>query len=420
MNARDEFYMVLSEDLTQKGDQSVLYGYLDAEQEKRAANGEGGAVSGARSYQLRIRYFRNRLKDGEISAEEYLKQFLAVLLQKPKFCKRCGKPERSFESRKRIGYCSKDPEPLLLKLLESALGDVQSKSGSSMIQDIRKVFECLNAEEDSEYKKVIQGLSKKNFLDAPFTKMMDLTDAVLDVAIAYDIKEFFFGTVVETLEDYSVNKRRKNLSGAVSGARPERIDKSLKLIDYYCRKNGKTLFGAETGSGGAPSDKECDTLYRRLLESKNEQVFVPLLVDQVTGCGIYIIGKAYFEGDYSEKSDWYKRIKDSCAYGVLSFDNDSGQEIRTGYHINNEFGEFPSYNAARFSGDWSYEKARQDAADIMKESNGEMPEGVPKIFRKYFEENMDWEAEEYMQEVRDAVRRCEKDLRKKESGFKNI
>ncbi len=420
MNARDEFYLVLSEDLTQKGNHSVLYGYLDAEQEKRAANTGEGTVSSARSYQLRIRYFRNRLMNGEISAEEYLKQFLAVLLQKPKFCKRCGKLERSFESRKRIGYCSKDPEPLLSELLDAALGDVQSKSGNGILQDMRRVFEFLDAEEDFEHKKIIQGLSKNNFLDVPFTKMMVLTDAVLDVAIAYDIKEFFYGTVVETLEDYSVNKRRKNSDGAASGARSERIDKSLKLIDYYCRKKGKTLFGAEAESGGAPSDKECDALYRRLLESKNEQVFVPLLVDQVTGCGIYIIGKAYFEGDYGEKPDWYKRIKDSCAYGVLSFDNDSGQEIRTGYHINNEFGEFLSYNAARFSGDWSYEKARQDAADIMKESNGEMPEGVPEIFRKYFEENTDQEAERYKQEIRDAVRRCEQDLRKKERGFRNI
>ena len=44
----------------------------------------------------------------------------------------------------------------------------------------------------------------------------------------------------------------------------------------------------------------------------------------------------------------------------MFFDNDSGEEIRTGYHINNGIEEFSSYNEARFSGDWCYEKARQD------------------------------------------------------------
>lgn len=415
MNARDEFYLALSDDLTQKGEQSILYKYLEEEQEKKVFRGEEGTVGGARSYQLRIRYFRKRLVNGEIALEEYLKQLLAILLQKPKFCKRCGKPEKSWESRKRIGYCSRDPEPLLEELVDAALGGRQLQNRDGLGQGMRRMADLLSAGNGSEYRNMIQRLSENGFWDVPFKKIMLLTDVVLDVAVAYEIKEFFYGTVVETLEDYSVSKRSKSQNKALTGTRPERIDKSLNLIDYYCRKKGKTLFGSGL-SISAPGDEECDILYRKLLEGKNNQVFVPLLVDQATGCGIYIIGKAYFEGDYAENPDQYRRMEGSCAYGVLAFDNDSGQDIRTGYHINNRFGEFSSYNAARFLGDWSYEKARQDAADIMKESNGEMPEDVPEIFRKYFEEGADQETERYRREIREAVSRCEDALRRKKKS----
>lgn len=412
MNARDEFYIILSDDLTRKGNKSVLYRFLDEEQERKADKENEANINGVRSFQIRIRFYRKQLKMGEITVEEYLKHFCSVLFQNPKYCKSCGKPEKSFNNSRRIGYCSKNPEPLLKELLDAALGDDWLKNENSITQGIKKLCMILNAKDSAEYRNTVEGLSRGKFLDGNFSKIMLITDAVLDVVIAYDIKEFFYGTAVEALDEYVITKRRKNSDKTISGGRPERIDKSLRLIDFYCRQEGKTLFGTENKD--APGDEECDLLYRKLLASENERVFIPLLVDNVTGCGIYIIGKAYFESEYADDLNQYGKIKKTCAYGVMFFDNDSGEEIRTGYHIYNRIEDFSSYNEVRFSGNWCYEKARQDASDIMKESNGKMPDGMSETFRKYFEAEADLESEILKQEVRKDVSDCEKELRRKE------
>ncbi len=89
MRARDEFYRALADDLTLYGNKSVLYEYLEAEQEKRAAGGEKNPEK-ARSYQLRVRYYRKQLKEGAISPESYLKELFEVLVQKPQFAKSSG------------------------------------------------------------------------------------------------------------------------------------------------------------------------------------------------------------------------------------------------------------------------------------------------------------------------------------------
>lgn len=420
MNARDEFYITLSEDLTRNGEQSVLYRFLEEEQEKKSVREAGTDISGARSCQFRIRCYRNMLKAGAISPEEYLKDFCSVLLQKTKYCKRCGKPEKSLESKKRIGYHSRDPEPLLKELLDAALGIKPPGRGDNPIQDLKRLSGILNEGKGSEYRAAIEGLQKGDFLDESFDRIMTLTDAVLDVAIAYDIKEFFFGTAVETLEDYKVSKRQRNPDQGQPGGRPERSDKSLRLIDYYCRREGTALFGA--AKKDAPGDVECDLLYRKLLAGGNESVFVPLLVDTATGCGIYIVGKKYFEGDYEKEKEHYRRIRESCTYGVMLFDDDSGENIRTGYHFANKYNEFSNYNEARFSGDWSYESVRQLTADMIKEANGKMSGDIPVIFRKYFEADAELEEEVYRREIREDVSNCEQELRtgiKKKQSLKN-
>ena len=414
MNARDEFYVTLGENLTQKGRQSVLYRYLEEEQERKAANADPKTIDNARSYQLRLRYYRSRLREGELSPEEYIGRLLALLLQKPKFCKQCGKPEKSLESRKRIGYQSMNPEPYLEELLDTVLGYDRTEGNDNKTQDMQRAAALLNAKDTAAATR----LREAHFPEEPYTKLMLLTDAVLDVAVAYDIKEFFFGTVVETLEEYPVSKRQKSPDKTLTGSRPERTDKSLKLIEYYCRKEGKTLFGSGADVIREVHDTECDALYRKLLESGNEQVFVPLLVDGETGCGIYIIGRSYFEG--SEDLQGLAKEKDKCcAYGVIFFDNDSGEGVRSGYHINNPFCEFSCFNEARFRGDWSYEQARQDAIDMMREINGKMPEGVSDAFRKYFEEVEDRQQAQDEQEIRRAVAGYEKAFREKEQRRHN-
>lgn len=415
MNARDEFYRVLGDDLTLYGNKSVLYQYLDGEQEKRAVAGDKGDPRKARSYQLRIRFYRNQLKAGEISPAEYWKLLLEILIQKPQFGKRCGKPEKSLESKRMIGYTSKDPQPLLCEMTDIALGKEKSERKTGVAQKMKKVYDILSASQGEAYRDVTERMEKQGFWQPPYAKLMKLTDAVLDVALAYDIREFFFDTAVERQEGYSVVKRQKERGEGGSSSRAERTDKSLKLIDDYCRKKGKTLFGSGQDGGAEPKDMVCDALYRKLLEGGNEEVFVPLLVDRVTGCGIYLLGRAYFEESSGVTSGKRRTVQNSCAYGVMFLDNDYGEGIKTGYHINNEFGEFPDYNSARFKGDWSYEKARQDAEDTIRETNGKVPDGVPEEFRQYFEGDTDAEAEELREEIRRELTVRERELKERKT-----
>lgn len=413
MNARDEFYRVLGDDLTLYGNKSVLYQYLDGEQEKRAAGGDKEDPGKARSYQLRIRFYRNQLKSGELSPEEYWKLLLEILVQKPQFGKRCGKPEKSLESKRMIGYTSKDPQPLLREMTDIALGEEKPMKKAGGARNVKKVYDILSAGCGEAYRNAAERMEKQGFWQPPYAKLMKLTDAVLDVAVAYDIREFFFDTAVERQEGYSVVKRQKERGNGGSSSRAERTDKSLKLIDDYCRKKGKTLFGSGSAGGAEPKDMMCDALYRKLLEGGNEEVFVPLLVDGTTGCGIYLLGRAYFEESCGVAQGKRRAIGNSCAYGVMFLDNDYGEGIKTGYHINNEFGEFPDYNSARFKGDWSYEKARQEAEDMIREINGKVPEGAPEEFRKYFEGDTDAEAEELRKEIRRELACRERALKEK-------
>lgn len=412
MNARDEFYRVLGDDLTLYGNKSVLYQYLDGEQEKRASSGDGRDPGKSRSYQLRIRFYRNELRAGELSPEEYWKLLLEILIQKPQFGKRCGKQEKSLESKRMIGYSSEDPQPLLSEITGIALGEEKTEKRTGLAQNMKKVYDILSAGCGEAYRNVTERMEKQGFWQPPYAKLMKLTDAVLDVAVAYDIREFFFDTAVERQEGYSVVKRRRERESEGISSRAERTDKSLKLIDDYCRKKGKTLFGSGQAGGAEPKDMVCDALYRKLLEGGNEEVFVPLLVDRTTGCGIYLLGRAYFEENCGARGK-RRAVQNSCAYGVMFLDNDYGEGIKTGYHINNEFGEFPDYNSARFKGDWSYEKARQDAEDTIRETNGKVPDSVPVEFRKYFEDDTDAEAEELREEIRRELTVRERELKEK-------
>lgn len=413
MSARDEFYKVLGDDLTLYGNKSVLYQYLDGEQEKRASIENKKDLGKARSYQLRIRFYRRQLKAGELSPEEYWRLLLEILIQKPQFSKQCGKSEKSLESKKIIGYASEDPQPLLCEIVDIALGAEKPGQKSGVGAKLKRVYDILDSGRGEEYRNLIERMGKRGLFKPPFTKLMKLTDVVLNVAVAYDIREFFFDTAVEKQDGYSVVKRKNGDGDDRGSSRAERTDKSLRLIDYYCRKKGRTLFGfgGDEEMETAPRDMACDALYRELLAGGNEEVFVPLLVDRMTGCGIYLLGRVYFEENYEEMPGSRQRKEASCAYAVMFLDNDYGEGIETGYHINNAFDEFPDYNAARFQGDWSYEKARQEAEEIIRETNGKLPKGAPKEFHRYFEADTDTEAEELRREVERQLAECEKELK---------
>lgn len=416
MDARDEFYRILSEDLTLYGKRSVLYQYLEQEQERKAAEGDPRELMKARSFQLRIRYYKRQLKTGALPPEAYLKFLLGILLQKPQFGRPCRRPDKSLESRKIVGYNSEDPQPLIQSFLRTAFGQEVTKDRRRPLPEIRLAYELLDAGKGAEYERMIERLEERGILKPPCTELQALTDAVLDVALAYDIREFFFGTAVEQMEGYSVSKRKKKPGGSAERSRAVRTDKSLKLLDFYCREKGKTLFGAGADNA-APGDMECDALYRELLKSGNEKVFVPLLMDPATGCGICIIGKVYFMGNYSEEPWKYQKITNCCAYGVLFLNDDYGYDVRMGYDIGNEFGQFPDFNSARFDGDLCYEKVRLEAEESIREANGKLPQGVSMKFRRYFPEEREPEEENDRQEILQAVADCERELRESESAL---
>lgn len=402
VSARDEFYKTLADDLAMEGKESVLYQYLEGEQEKKAESLKEKDLSKTRSYQVRIRYYWKRLRAEDISPEKYLHILFSILLQKPQFCKSSGRTKKQdddFESSSVIGYVSENPQPLLEKILDAAFDKEQETKKVKFAAGMKEVCRILEEGEGAEYEKVRERLEEKGFWEYPYEELEELTAAVLDVAVSYDIKEFFFGTIVEQQDSYSVAKRSKDGGKEADKSRAERTDKSLKLMDFYCRKKGKSLFASGLGADGItpPKDMECDALYRCLKENGNDEVFVPLLIDPVTGCGIYLIGKSYFEGNCISEDQIYKlkNAEELCSYGILNLDDDYGEDVKTGYHIWNEFGDFKDYNSARFDNirfggrEWSYEQACRETLEVIREKNGKMPEGISKAFQKYFQDDLD-------------------------------
>lgn len=415
MGAREEFYLKLNEDLILNRKASVLYEYIEEEQEARAGKGD---LSDARSYQLRIRYQRKRYRNEEITPLEYLVEILDILNQSPKLCRRCGK-ETSWvkefqafeqsgvaESRRQTEYVSDNPEQDIRELLKAVYEELPSEM--DIQQTLKELLETLQSPGNNSYRKAIEGLEEGGYLCPNSTKVEKLVNTVLDVAVAYDVREFFSGI------DLDGSKVKRSKKGA--GKRAERVDKTLYLLDKYCKRKGISLFQPTATSRA--SAMEYNTLLEVMDEEGDRDLFLPVYVDADTGCGIYILGLNHFDiyeqhqihqkGKRAAKMRKEEYRDRNCIFVVTDYEPDKRAKASLQYveqYVYNSDNTYMDYVGARED----LKLARNVALDEMREIfNGS---GIPEFIRHYkydglYDEAEFEEDEAVREETRKHIQKC--------------
>lgn len=116
---------------------------------------------------------------------------------------------------------------------------------------------------------------------------------------------------------------------------------------------------------------ECETLFELLVEGDNTQILIPLRIDGLTGCALYIMGRDYFEDlQSSRQSTPY-----ACAYGILRPSTDSP----IGHVLLDFFN--PDLSIEEALADYELEKS--DALAELSSLNQYLPAGSPESFSVY-------------------------------------
>lgn len=223
--------------------------------------------------------------------------------------------------------------------------------------------------------------------DAIRAGLVGITEELQERMINMDITTFFYdaGYPLRAKEEDSDSRFRKK-------------DRTMDLLDFYCEKN-HIAFG---GRKAVPDVRETlfseenyedyETMYRILNQGQREDVMVPVMIDNTTGAGIYILGRDYYidSPEYGEMID--EKPERYCCYGILEpFD---AIERTIQFEVNNEPKcNFPNIYEAVF---WFKERIREESYfEPYQNCNGKIPKDCPSIFQAYFLcEDEDLEADE--------------------------
>lgn len=179
-----------------------------------------------------------------------------------------------------------------------------------------KIYEKLRKEQE-KYQKTAeiiresQALTDQNDLleDREVTRM---TEEILDAILKIDVRTFL----------YDIGYSEKTADGVMGESRKK--DRTMDMLDKYCKEhNISFISGMACANSGIEKIndpkyiKECKRLFEQLNRDKITKVFVPLVIDPVSGAGIYIIGREY----YKEFPDKQKEIRTSCCYRYLTLED---------------------------------------------------------------------------------------------------
>lgn len=246
----------------------------------------------------------------------------------------------------------------------------------------------------------LEKVSKTSYAQKPYQELRILTEGLLDCATKKSVKDFFYDAgypyrETEPDEEYgtlkNVSYREKQNPSAsftkrqanAKNKREPRVDKTLNLLAAYNERHPGRLFQAPT-----VSKEDCEKLFRQLFRGNNQEVLVPLRVDPLTGCALYIIGKSYYEPFYEEasglKKERFKKSPGACAYGILKLIDDSWTGASVGYLLSdwfNFYGEKGINNIDEALD--AYKDACQATENDLKDYNQTLPPGCPSVLLQF-------------------------------------
>lgn len=206
--------------------------------------------------------------------------------------------------------------------------------------------------------------AKKN-VAVPYDILYDMTEDLKDKILKRDVATLLYDA------GYS--------GDAEKNSRTRKKDRSMDMLDAYCRKNGISLFAAERGKAASDAGdedeyyKSCDKLLEMLNAEKRNDVFLPLMVDNVSGASVCIIGKDYYPRNFTT-------INKSCVYGYVRY-NGVDRDTSMACEIDIQKYDMPSMQEAVL---WLDKYVIADTIEAYQDYNGDMPEGCPVMFRSFF------------------------------------
>lgn len=385
--AKDAFYHKLQNDYRLLGTDSVIYRFIQEEQERlyQQYQSSSPAKKGSSLIQLRLHF--DALTAAKETPMEYIENLLHILSSRPVLY------QNSTET---------DALELLVPFAAIGLGDTErnlpgnTSSGSISKRQLQEYLTELTRWFDQKLPDIYRNYAESIYTREPYHALRDITRAICSNAIHVEVKAFFYdagyrlsdkcyGDIREADagEKHQCQKRvcDSKVKKAGQGRNP-RVDKTLSLLDTYCQSNRLSLFH----SGPNASLEDCRKLFTLLSNEGNRNVLVPLLVDSRTGCALYIVGKNFYEDFYrhcgtADMVRDYQRSDSACAYGILRFTKDSPSgDFVLGYTLSDWFDEYASLEEAITE----YEnECSSILVEISESYNQTLPAGSPEVFQVY-------------------------------------
>ena len=277
------------------------------------------------------------------------------------------------------------------------------KESRQMIFDIALEIEGESFFEQSKrdsqkYEKVINAILKSKDTLSEWEKnltedfLKQITKELLECALTIDIQTFLYDVGFPVNTNGKINKARKK-------------DRNLDMLTAYCKEKEISFNNADNRRMQNLSDEQIsqyENLYHSLQSSNNMDVIIPVQIDVLTGAGVYIVGK----NNISPKSAVYKRIKGNCCYACFLIDGlhvESYNGISSfSWLVNDEENMLCNLPDLEEALKWNLHYKADSLGDL-QERNGKAPEGCPKDFLVFFEENTKDElyiSEEELEEVK--------------------
>ena len=390
-----EYYKSLKKDFDEKIEKSAIFMYIRDEYEKDVET--HGLAKDKRNY-IKLRRLQLRYDCGEIDLPGFIEEFIRIKLNMPKINMEKDKAGAVYGNRKTMARVKNRH---LIRHSFDRFAD-ELVDGKRKTNDMLRDMLMIAGEKPDIFARAV----RKCFRDEGVVSVSDnsqewdlpcencqrpgivqmITYEMLYAIIMYDISAKFYDMGFRQVRR-DVGTGRIDNHPEIENLVPRKKDKSLDLVDQLFMT--KRLNNPFTGSSCKESQQDENKLEEESVKllgilntAQRTDICVPLKIDPVTGCGVYILGRDY----YTDRSlNVMKRRAQYCRFGIIELDPglapDTIYDIRTIDDTDPD--EYQSVVDI-----WRTQVV-SDAREELRERNGVMPEGCSDYFTGWFSEE-DW------------------------------